>query len=106
MSGNLQTQLKPTPKTFFTHVERNKRLTVRILQLCRPNGSLINSGQEMAELLKTILLDCFREDDDSTAVLQPHTQTCMADPLITEMEFRRTPDCLNSHKGAGPAGFP
>ncbi len=106
MSGNLQTLLKPTPNTFFAHVERNKRLTVRILQLRHPNGSLINSGQEMAELLKTTLLDFFREDDDLTAILQPQTQTCTADPLITEVKFRRAPDCLNSHKCAGPAGFP
>ncbi len=42
----------------------------------------------MAELLKTNFLGFFREDDESTPVLQQRTQTNMADPLITELEVR------------------
>ncbi len=48
----------------------------------------------MAELLK-----------GSTPVLQPRTQTYMADPLITELEVRHTQDGLNPHKGAGLDGL-
>ncbi len=44
--------------------------------------------QEMAELRNTTFLGFFREDEDSTPVLKPHTQTYMADPLITEQEVR------------------
>ncbi len=70
-----------------------------------PSGSLINSDQEMAELLKTTFLGFFREDEGLTAVLQPRTQTNMADPLITGLEIRRALDGLNLHKGAGPDGL-
>ncbi len=59
----------------------------------------------MAELLKTTFLGFFREDEGSTPVLQPRTQTNMADPLITELEIRRALDDLNPHKGAGPDGL-
>ncbi len=51
----------------------------------------------MAELLKTTFLGFFREDEGSTSVLQPRTQTNMADPLITELEIRRALDGLNPH---------
>ncbi len=47
----------------------------------------------MTELLKTTFLGFFREDEVSTPVLQPRTQTCMADPLITEQVLK----ALNSH---------
>ncbi len=56
----------------------------------------------MAELLKTTFLGFFREDEESTPVLQPRTQTYMANPLFTELEVRRAVDGLNPHKGAGP----
>ncbi len=77
-------------------------MTARNLQLRHPSGSLINSDQEMAELLKATFLGFFREDEGSIPVLQPRTQTYMADPLITQLEVRRVLDGLNSHKGAGP----
>ncbi len=96
---------KGCPQNFFAYVNRNKRLNVRILQLRYPSGSLINSDQEMAELLKTTFLGFFREDEGSTPVLQPRTQTFMAEPLITKLEFRRVLDGLNPHKGAGPDGL-
>ncbi len=59
----------------------------------------------MAELLKTTFLGFFREDTGSTPVFQPRTQTCMAGPLITELEVRLALDCLNPHKGAGLDGL-
>ncbi len=59
----------------------------------------------MAELPKTTFLGFFREDEGSTPVLQPHRQTNMADPLITELEIRRALDGLNPNKGAGPDGL-
>ncbi len=93
---------KDWPQNFFAHVNRNKRLTARILQLRHPNGSLINSDQEMAALLKTTFLGFFREDEGSKPVLQQRTQTYMAGPLITELEARRVLDGLNPHKGASP----
>ncbi len=51
------------------------------------------------------MTELFREDEGSTPVLQPCTQTCMVDPLITEMEDRRVLDSFNPHKGAGPDGL-
>ncbi len=33
-----------------------------------------------------------------------HTQTCKADPRITDLEVRYVRDCLNPHKRAGPDG--
>ncbi len=78
-------------------------MTVRIPQLRHPNGFLINSGQEMAGLLKSTLLDFFREDDESSPVLQPHTQTRVADPLITEMECKRA--TLTLIRALGLLGF-
>ncbi len=93
------------PKNFFTQVNKSKRLTARILQLHHPSGSLINSDQEMSELLKTTFLGFFREDEGSTPELQPRTQTNMADPLITELEVRCALDGLYPHKGAGPDGL-
>ncbi len=89
----------------FAHVNRNKRLTESILQLRHPSGSLINSDQEMADLLNKTFLGFFREDEGSTTVLQPRTQTYMADALITELEVRRALDGLNPHKGASPDGL-
>ncbi len=80
----LANSAKIAPKFYFAHVNGNKRMTARILQLHHPSGSLINSDQEMTELLKTTYLGFFREDEGSTPVLRPRTQTCMADPLITE----------------------
>ncbi len=59
----------------------------------------------MAELLKTTILGFFCEDEGSTPVLQPRTQTNMAAPVITELEIRCALDGLNSHKGAGPDGL-
>ncbi len=59
----------------------------------------------MAELLKATFLGFFREDEGSTPVLQPRTQTNMADPLFTELEIRRALDSLNPHQGAGPDGL-
>ncbi len=53
---------KDCSQKFFAHVNRNKRLAARILQLRHPSGSLISSDQEMAELLKTAFLGFFRED--------------------------------------------
>ncbi len=82
-----------------------KKLTARILQLRHPSGHLISSDQEMPELLKTTFLGFFREDEGSTPALKPHTQTYMADPLITELEVRRALDGLNPHKSAGPDGL-
>ncbi len=70
-------------------------MTARILQLRHPSGSLINSDQEMGELLKTTFLGFFREDEGSTPVLQPRTQSYMADPLITELDVRRALDGHN-----------
>ncbi len=98
-NGNWQTQQRLLQKNFYAHVNRNKQLTARILQLRHPSGFLINSDQELAELLKTTFLGFFREDLGSTPVLQPRTQTTMADPLITELEIRRALDGLNPHKG-------
>ncbi len=46
----------------------------------------------MAEFLKTTFLGFFREGEGSTPVLQPRTQTNMADPLIAELEVRRALD--------------
>ncbi len=59
----------------------------------------------MAELLKTTFLGFFREDEGSTPVLQPRTQTYMADPLITKLKVRRALHGLNPHKGAGRDGL-
>ncbi len=59
----------------------------------------------MAELLKTSFLGFFCEDEGSTPVLQPRTQTYMADPLITDLEVRRALDGLNPHKGTCPVGL-
>ncbi len=101
----LANSAKNAPQKFFAHVNRNKRLTARILQLRHPSGSLINSDHEMAELLKTTFLGFFRENGGSTPVLQPRTQIFMADPLITELEVRRALGGLNPHKGAGPDGL-
>ncbi len=50
-------------------------------------------------------LGFFREDEGSTPVLQPRTQTNMAGPLITELEIRRALDGLDPHKCAGPDGL-
>ncbi len=82
LNGNLGTQLR-LPK-IFSHVNRNKQSTARILHLRHPSGSLINLDEEMAELLKTTFLGFFHEDEGSTPVTQPRTQNCMAYPLITE----------------------
>ncbi len=60
-------------------------MTARILQLHHPSGPFINSDQEMAELPKTTFLEFFLEDEGSTPVLLPRTQTRKADPLITEL---------------------
>ncbi len=79
-NGNLQTQLKLS-QNCFAHVNRNKRLTACIMQLLHFSGSLINSYQEVAELIKTTFLGFFREDEGSTPVLHPRAQTYMADPL-------------------------
>ncbi len=100
---SLEWKLANSAKT--AHVNRSKRLTACIPQLRHPSGSLINSDQEMAELLKTTFLGFLHEDEGSTLVLQTRTQTCMADPLITEREFWRTLNGLNPHKGAGPDGL-
>ncbi len=59
----------------------------------------------MTGLLKTTFLGFFREDEGSTPVLQPRTQTCVADPLIIELEVRRALDGLNPHRGAGADGI-
>ncbi len=59
----------------------------------------------MAELLKTTFLGFFREDEGSTPILQPRTQTDMADTLSAELEIRRALDVLNPHKGAGSDGL-
>ncbi len=40
----------------------------------------------MAEILKTTLLGFFRGDEGSTPVLQPRTQTRMADPLLLTLK--------------------
>ncbi len=80
-------------------------MTARILQLRHPSGSLINSEQEMAELLKATVLGLFREDKGSNRVLQPRTQTYMAEPNITELEVRRALGGLYPHKGAGLDGL-
>ncbi len=95
-NGNLT-----APKKLPTLIEK-KWLTARILQLRHSSGSLLNSDQEMAELLKTTILGFFCEDGGSTPVLQPRTQTYMSDTLITELEVQRALDGLNPHKGAGP----
>ncbi len=81
-------------------------MNARILQLRQPSGPPLNLGQEMAELRKTIFLGFICEVEGSTPVLQPRTQTCVADPFITGMEVRRALACLNLHKGAGPDGLP
>ncbi len=86
--GYLQIQLRLTQKN-FVHANRNQKLTARILQLRHPSGSLINSDQEMVELLKTTFLGFFRENKGSTPAIQPRTQAYMADPLIAELEVRR-----------------
>ncbi len=53
----------------------------------------------MADLLKMNVLGFFREDDVlSTPVFQPRTQTCMADPLFTELEVRHVLGSLNPDK--------
>ncbi len=39
--------------------------------------------------------------------IPPHTQTCKADPRITDSEVRYVRDCINPHKRAVPDGhFP
>ncbi len=83
--------------TLLFNVNRNKRLAVRILQLGQSSGSLLKLDQEMAEVLKTTLLGFFHEDEGSTPVSQIRTQTCLTDPLITELGVRRGLDCLNPH---------
>ncbi len=50
-------------------------------------------------------LGFFREDVGSNSVLQPRTQTYMADPLINYLDGRRAMDGINPHKGAGPVGL-
>ncbi len=59
----------------------------------------------MAELLKMTFLGFFPENEGSTPVLPPHTQTCITDPFITELLWTRARHCLNIHKDAGPYGF-
>ncbi len=54
---------KDCPQKIFAHVNRNKQLTARVLQLRNPSGSLVNFDQEMAELLKTTFPGFFREDE-------------------------------------------
>ncbi len=83
--------------TLLFNVNRNKRLAVCILQLRQPSDSLSNLNQEMAELLKKIVLFFLCEDEGSTPVFKPRTQTCMVDLLITELGVRRALDCLNPH---------
>ncbi len=78
---------------------------VRVLLERHPSGSFINSDQETAVLLKTTFLGFFREDEGSNPVIQPRTQTYMADPFITELEVRRALDGLIPHKCAGPDGL-
>ncbi len=78
----------------------SKRLTAHILHLRHPSGSLINSDQEMAELLKTTFLGFICEDEGSTTVLQPRTQT-----NITELEVRRVLDILTLIRALALMGF-
>ncbi len=59
----------------------------------------------MVDLLKKTFLGFFREDEGSTPVLQPHTQACVTDPLITDLEVMRALGGLNPHKGAGRDGL-
>ncbi len=92
-NGNLQTQQR-LPQQTFAHVNRYKSLTSRILQPRHPNRSRINSDQKIAELLKAIFLCFFRDNEGSTPVFQPRTQTCRANPLVTELEARCALDCL------------
>ncbi len=101
----LANSAKTAPKKNFAHVNRNKRLTEHILLLRHSSGFLINCDQERAKLLQTTFLGFFHEDERSTPVLHPRTQTYMADPLITELEFRRALDGLSPHKDAGPVGL-
>ncbi len=56
LEWKLANSAKAASKKIFPHVNRNIRLTARILQLRHPSGSLINSDQEMAELLITTFL--------------------------------------------------
>ncbi len=70
-----------------------------LLQLRHPNGSLLNSNQ------RTIFQGFIREDERPTAVFQPRTETCMADPFITELEVRRAQDYFNAHKGLALMGL-
>ncbi len=64
-NGNWQTQQRLLPKKILN---RNKRLTARILQLRHPSGSLINSDQEIADFLKTTFLGFFRGRKDASHV--------------------------------------
>ncbi len=59
----------------------------------------------MVELLKTSYPGVFCEDEGSTPVLQPRTQICLADPLVTGREVRRALDFLNPEKDTGPVGL-
>ncbi len=101
----LANSAKTAHKKIFAHVNGSKRLTARILQLRHSSGSLINSDQEMAGLLKTTFLGFFREDEGSTPVFQPRRQTYVADPLITDLEVRRALDGLTPHKSADSDGL-
>ncbi len=100
----LANSAKTAPKKIY-HVNRNQLLNARILQLRHPSSFLLNSNQETANLLKTTFIGFIREDEGSTAVFQPRTETCMADPLTTELEVGLAQDYLNTHKGARPYGL-
>ncbi len=56
----------------------------------------------MADLLKRTFVGFFCDDVGSIPVFQPLTQTCMADPLTTKLEVRRTLGCLTTHNDTGP----
>ncbi len=82
----LANSAKLAPKNFFAHINRNRRMGIRIQRLLHPNDAPATTDQEKADLLEQTFqgFDC--TDKGSTPTFYPHTEIRTANPHITESE--------------------
>ncbi len=100
---NLARLSRSNPKRFFSHVQRNKRLTNKVVTLKDQDGQTVSDPKAQSELFAEMFSSIYREDTKQEPPPLPVVEVeLMPLPIISPQLVYKELLCLRPNKSQGP----
>ncbi len=94
--------VKSSPKRFFSHVRRNRRLKQLLVTLRPVDGAFVTDSPNMARILANYYASVYRTGEGRDHSLLPDPSKGMNAPHFTPAAIHKELSTLDTTKGAGP----